>query len=123
MQDLLLVRRLRLRQVDLGRHEHKESTMGITVKASDLYYKYPKDTFNRHEPKFSGKPDPNPFNKDDVYDVVVMLGAVLDELGRNDQKTLHLAEEIMIRQMPGFISRRDEVFDFLVSSTRDELEF
>lgn len=96
--------------------------MGITVKASDLYYKYPKDTVNRHEPKFSGKPDPTPFNRDDVYDVVVMLGAVMDELGRSDQKSLHVAEEIMIRQMPGFISRRDEVFDFLVSCTRDELE-
>jgi hypothetical protein len=96
--------------------------MGITVKASDLYYKYAKDTANRHRPKFRGRPDPTPFNRDDLYDVLPLLGAVMDELGRDDQRTLHLAEEIMIRRMPGFIARRDEVFDFLVASAQDELE-
>ena len=31
--------------------------MGIIVKASDLYYRYPKETTTRHLAKFSGKPD------------------------------------------------------------------
>jgi hypothetical protein len=96
--------------------------MGITIKASDLYYKYGRDTVNRHRPKFRGKPDLAPFNRDDLYEVLPMLGAVLDELGRDDQQTLQLAEEIMIRHMPRFVNRREEVFDFLVACTREGLE-
>lgn len=96
--------------------------MGITIKPSDLYNKYPKDTANRSEPKFRGKPDPAPFNRDDLYDVIPMLEQVLDELGRDDARTLHAIEEIMIRNMPRFVVTREEVFDFLVGSMRDLLE-
>lgn len=96
--------------------------MGITIKPSDLYNKYPKDTVHRNDPKFSGKPDPAPFNRDDLYDVIPMLEQVMDELGRDDARTLHAIEEIMIRNMPGFIVTREEVFDFLVGSMRDILE-
>jgi len=94
----------------------------ITVKASDLYYKYRKDTVNRSLPKFMGKPDKNPFNRDDIYDVLPMLSAVLNELGLDDQRTLHSAEELMIREMPAFISTREDVFDFLVNCTREILQ-
>lgn len=96
--------------------------MGLIVRASDLYYRYPKDTVNRHGEKFRGKPDPTPFNRDDLYEVLPMLGAVMDALDRDDQKTLHQAEEIMIRQLPRFIDSREEVYDFLVCSMRDLLE-
>jgi hypothetical protein len=96
--------------------------MGITTKASDLYYKYGKDTVNRYRPKFRGKPDRDPFNRDDIYEVLPMLGAVMDELDRDDQHTLHLAEEILISYMPRFVNRREEVFDFLVACTREGLE-
>ena len=96
--------------------------MGVVVKASDLYYRYRKDTVNRDQPKFSGKPDPAPFNRDDIYEVLPMLGAVLDRLGRDDQRTLHQVEEIMIRCLPGFVVAREEVFDFLVGSMADQLE-
>ena len=34
----------------------------LTVKASDLKFKYPKDIVHRDEPRFSGLPDPAPFN-------------------------------------------------------------
>jgi hypothetical protein len=95
--------------------------MGITVKASDLYYKYPKDTVNRHVSKFSGKPDKNPFNRDDLYEVLPMLAAVMDALGSDDQRTLQIAEEIMIRELPRFIESREEVFDFLVGCTSELL--
>jgi hypothetical protein len=95
--------------------------MGITVKASDLYYKYGKDTVNRRRSKFRGKPDPAPFDRNDLYEVLPMLGAVLDELERDDERTLHLAEEIMVHHLPRFVSRRDEVFDFLVACTREGL--
>jgi len=96
--------------------------MDIEVKASDLYYKYPKDTVNRHLPKFRGKPDPAPFNRDDIYEVLPMLGKVMDELGRDDGRTLHMVEELMVRDMPRFLVRRDEVFDFLVGCGRELLE-
>lgn len=96
--------------------------MGIAIKPSDLYYKYPRVVEKRHEQKFSGKPDPAPFDRDDLYEVIPMLECVMDELGRDDARTLHAVEEVMIRNMPGFISTREEVFDFLVGSMRDVLE-
>jgi hypothetical protein len=95
--------------------------MGITIKASDLFYRYPKATTTRHLPKFCGKPDKNPFNRDDLYEVLPMLGAVMDELGSDEQRTLQLTEEIMIRQLPRFIENREEVFDFLVCCSREML--
>lgn len=95
--------------------------MGITIKPSDLYNKYPKDTIKRLEPKFRGKPDPAPFNRDDLYEVIPMLEQVMDELGRDDARTLHTIEEIMIYNMPRFVVTREEVFDFLVGSMRDIL--
>jgi hypothetical protein len=95
--------------------------MGISIKPSDLYYKYPKVVEMRHERKFHGKPDPAPFNRDDLYEVIPMLECVMDELGRDDARTLHAIEEIMIRNMPNFVSTRDEVFDFLVGSIREEI--
>jgi len=95
--------------------------MGITIKASDLYYRYPKETTTRHLAKFSGKPDNAPFNRDDLYEVLPMLGAVMDSLGSDDQRILHIAEEIMIREMPRFLESREDVFDFLVGCTGDKL--
>ena len=95
--------------------------MGITIKASDLYHKYPKDVQNRHKPKFSGVPDPEPFNRDDIYEVVPMLEAVMDALGTTDGRILHLAEEIMVMEMPRFISTREQVFECLVETVRERL--
>jgi hypothetical protein len=94
--------------------------MGLIVKASDLYYRYPKDTVSRHLPKFSGKPDTHPFNRDDLYEVLPMLGAVMDRLGSDEQRILHQVEEIMIRQLPRFIDTRGEVFDFLVGCMAEQ---
>jgi hypothetical protein len=88
--------------------------MGLVVKASDLYYRYPKDVIHRDCPKFRGKPDREPFNRDDIYEVLPMLGAVMDALGREDGETLLRVEELMIRDLPRFIQAREEVFDFLV---------
>ena len=96
--------------------------MRIVIKPSDLCYKYPRDTKRRDEPKFWTKPDPAPFNRDDLYEVIPMLEAVMAELGRDDARTIHVAEDVMIRNMPRFVVSRDEVFDFLVGSMRDILE-
>ena len=95
--------------------------MAITIKPSDLYYKYPSDIATARR-KFRGKPDPAPFNRDDLYEVVPLLEKVMDELGRDDAETLHLVEEVMIRDLPRFLVSRAEVFDFLVGCTREMLE-
>jgi len=95
--------------------------MGIRIKASDLYYRYPKDTGRRHERKFGGKPDPTPFSRDDLYEVLPMLECVMDALATDDGRLLHEIEEIMVRRMPSFIVTREEVFDFLVGSMGDML--
>ena len=93
----------------------------LSIKPSDLYYKYQKDILNREQPKFSGKPDPLPFNRDDIYEVIPMLEAVMTELGRDDERTLHMVEEILIRAMPGFVASREDVFDFLTGTAKDAL--
>lgn len=96
--------------------------MGIAIKPSDLKYKYPKDTKNREQPKFSGKPDPMPFNRDDLYDIIPMFEAVMDELKSDEGPVLHLLEELLNRDMPRFVQSREEVFDYLVNCAREIME-
>jgi hypothetical protein len=92
--------------------------MSIIVKASDLKFKYPRDIPNRDEPKFAGLPDPAQFNRDDLYDVLPMMSAVMDELGSVDGEVLNLLEDLL-NQMPRFIGSRGEVFDYLQGSARE----
>ena len=92
--------------------------MALIVKASDLKFKYPRDIANRDEPKFVGLPDPAPFNRDDLYEVLPMVSAVMDELGSDDGELLHLLEDLL-NQMPRFITSREEVFDYLCGSARE----
>ncbi len=96
--------------------------MGILIKPSDLKYKYPRDVAKREAPKFRGKPDRAPFNRDDLYDILPMLAAVMDELGSVDGRTLHFVEDLMNRDLPRFVVAREEVFDFLVGCTREVIE-
>ncbi len=95
--------------------------MGIIVKPSDLMYKYPRDTVNRDAPKFAGKPDPAPFNRDDLYEVIPMMAAAMNALGTDDGRVLHLLEEILNHDLPRWINTREEVFDFLVKVARERL--
>lgn len=94
--------------------------MGITIKPSDFKFKYPKDIANRNQPKFSGVPDSTPFNRDDLYDVVPMMEAVMDALSSTDGNILDMLEDIL-NEMPGFISTREEVFTFLSEIARERL--
>ena len=75
----------------------------------------------RDLPKFAGKPDPAPFNRDDLYEVLPMLEAVMDALGSDEGRILHLLEEILNLDMPRCISTREEVFDCLVETARERL--
>ena len=91
--------------------------MKISVKASDLQFRYRKYVETRHEPKFSGLPDPDPFNRDDQYEILPMMSAVMDELGSDDGMVLHLLEDIL-NEMPRCVVARGEVFEYLVGSAR-----
>lgn len=95
--------------------------MRISIKPSDLKYKYPKETGSRDTPKFQGKPDPAPFNRDDLYEIIPMFEAVMNELGTDDGRVLHQMEELMNRDMPRFLQSREEVFDYLVGCLRELL--
>lgn len=96
--------------------------MGLSINASDLKYKYPKVIETRYHAKFQGKDDPAPFNRDDLYDIIPVLEAVMDELGREDARTLHFVEDLMNRDLPRCVSGRGEVFGFLSGCTREMLE-
>jgi len=90
----------------------------IVIKASDLKFKYRKYIETRDEPKFSGLPDPVPFNRDDLYEILPMMGAVMDELASTDGEVLNMLEDIL-NEMPRFVRTRAEVFDYLVGSARE----
>ncbi len=93
--------------------------MKLVIKPSDLKYRYPRDIPNRERPKFCGKPDPNPFNRDDLYEVLPMMAAAMEELGSDDGRVLHLLEDILNCDIPCSINSREEVFDCLVETARE----
>lgn len=95
--------------------------MGIQIKPSDLYFRYPRKKDCRDLPKFSGKPDPAPFDRYDLYEVVPMFEAVMNALDSRDQEVLQRAEELL-DQLPSFINTREMVFDALVEGIRDYAE-
>ena len=93
----------------------------IIVRASDFKFKYPRNITHRNEPKFSGLPDPAPFNRDDLYEILPMMSAVMNQLGSEDGEVLNLLEDLL-NQMPRFINSREDVFDFLRGSARECLK-
>ncbi len=92
--------------------------MGIEIKPSDLYYRYPRKKENRELPKFSGKPDPRPFDRYDLYEVVPMFEALMDALGSRNQDLLQRIEE-NLDNLPGFIDTREMIFDALMDGVKD----
>ena len=92
--------------------------MPIIVKSSDFKFKYPRDIANRNKPKFAGLPDTAPFNRHDLYEILPMMTAVMNELESTDGEVLNLLEDVL-NQMPGFITTRGEVFDYLQGSARE----
>jgi hypothetical protein len=94
--------------------------MSLIVKASDLKFKYPRDVKRRAEAKFSGLPDPAPFNRNDLYEVLPIMSAAMDALESQNGRVLHLLEDIL-NEMPRFIITREEVYNYLVECGRDVL--
>lgn len=92
--------------------------MGLVIKPSDLQYRYPRKKETRELPKFTGLPDPNPFDRDDLYEVIPMFEAVMDELGNDDGAVLHRLEKLLNQEIPRCIATREEVFRCLVETMR-----
>jgi hypothetical protein len=95
--------------------------MRIRINAINLKYRYPKNQANCNTPQFIGKPDRNPFDRDDLYEVLPMLEALMDALRSEDENVLHIIEDIINYDLPRSIRARDEVFDFLLEETRERL--
>jgi hypothetical protein len=95
--------------------------MGIIIKPSDFKYKYPKNIPNRDVSKFCGIPDPEPFNRDDLFEIIPMMEAVMNELASTDGNVLDILEDIL-NEMPRFIETREEVFRYLIEIARDKIK-
>ena len=95
--------------------------MGIEIKPSDLYYRYPRKKETRELPKFTGLPDSLPFDRNDLYEVIPMFEAVMDELGSVDGADLQRIERILNDNIPHFINSREEIFRGLVETMRDDM--
>lgn len=89
--------------------------MGLEIKPSDLYYRYPRKKETREQPKFTGKPDPRPFDRHDMYEAIPMFEAVMDALGSDEEDVLQKMEEVLNNEVPAFITSREEVFDCLLA--------
>lgn len=90
------------------------SGMGVQIKPSDLYYRYPRKKQNRELAKFCGKPDAALFDRNDLYEVIPMFEAVLDALGSNEMDVLHRMEEVLNNEVPRFVRTREEIYDCLL---------
>jgi hypothetical protein len=96
--------------------------MGLLIEPTDLKYRYREDIAGCDLPRFTGKPDQAPFNRDDLHEVLPMLEAVMEELGTYDLKILHLLEDILNMNLTKCISTREEVFDCLLVAGQEWLE-
>lgn len=96
--------------------------MGIQIRPSDLYYRYRKNKADRDLPKFTGLPDPRPFDRDDLYELIPMFETVMDDLETRDGRVLQRMEEILINELPACVASREEVYRALLSSLRDLLK-
>jgi hypothetical protein len=92
--------------------------MGVIIKPSDLQYRYPRKKESREVPKFSGLPDPHPFDRDDLYEVIPMFEKVMDALDTTDGAVLHKIEEILNTDIPRFVDTREGIYHCLVEVMR-----
>jgi hypothetical protein len=96
--------------------------MRLEIKASDLYFRYRRNKAHREFPKFSGKPDKHLFDRDDLYEVIPMMSAVMSALQTCDGRILHRLEEMMHFDLPQCVMTREEIFDCLYESMRTLIE-
>ncbi len=87
--------------------------MGIEIKPSDLQYKYLRNKEFRDQPRFTGKPDPRPFDRDNLWEVLNMFEVVMDALNSRDGEVLEEMEEVLVKELPSFLRSWEEVYDYL----------
>jgi len=87
-----------------------------------LYYRYPRKKETRDAAKFIGLPAHLPFDRNDLYEVIPMFEAVMDELESVDGAVLQRIEKILNDQVPAFIRSREEIYRCLVGMIREELQ-
>lgn len=95
--------------------------MGLTIKPSDLYYRYPRKKEARDEVAFRENIDDTPFDRHNLYEVIPMFESVMDTLGSCDADVLQKIEEILNDGMFRCVESRREVHDCLVGAMRDLL--
>ena len=95
--------------------------MELTIKPSDLKFKYKRNVEHRDLPKFRGIPDKHPFNKDDLYEVIPMFEAVMVTLESCDGELLGMLEDLL-NTMPRFVETREETYNYLYETARDWLK-
>lgn len=96
--------------------------MELMIKPSDLKFKYRRDVLHRNEAKYLGGDDPAPFNRDDLYDILAMLTAVMNALQSDNGRLLHLLEETL-NDMPRCVVTRGEVFAYLRGTAEEVIGF
>ncbi len=96
--------------------------MQVVIKPSDLYFRYHRNKTERDNPKFTGKPDKHPFDRDDLYEVIPMMEAIMAALETSDDRILHRLEEIMHYDLPRSLATREEVFDCLYEAMREIID-
>lgn len=94
--------------------------MELLIKPSDLKFKYPRKVRERSHPKFRGLPDPAPFDRHDLYEILPLLTAVMTALNRDEGEVLHLLEDLL-NQMPRCVVTRSEVHGYLLGAAREWL--
>lgn len=95
--------------------------MGLQIKPSDLQYRYQRDKAAREREPFSGKPDPRPFDRDNLYEVINMFEVVMNQLQSDSGVVLEQVEEVLVYELPQFLQSREEVFDFLYHIMEERL--
>lgn len=96
--------------------------MRVSIQPSDLYFRYRRNKAERDQPKFSGKPDKHPFDRDDLYEVIPMMETILSALQTCNGRVLHRLEEIMHYDLPRSLATREEVFDCLYETMREIID-
>ena len=90
--------------------------MGIKIKPSDLYFRYPKKRIGGVKPEVDFAIDGNYFDRDNLDEVIPMFEAIMDALGTQDGEILQMAEEILNERIPRFVDTREAVFHCIIET-------
>jgi len=90
--------------------------MGIKIKPSDLYFRYPRKREGGLPTVTNFAIDKNYFDRDNLDEVIPMFEAVMDALATQDGAILQMAEEVLNEKIPRFIDTREDVYHCLIET-------